>query len=137
MFTPQRAEDESGGHNDGSRDTPFPHLQHVLVQPMSRRCNPAYPWDGQRTLRDDLQACAARARPGLRFDVLPPCTPLLGGLATDRAGSGACGAAEKEGKGEQLVVVETAPQRCTRRAREEWLERVKGHAGCWSAEYAF
>ena len=112
---------------------PFPHLQHVLVQPVSRRCNPAYPWDGQRTLCDDLQVCAAHARRGLRFDVLPPCTPLLETLAAERAAPPGKGSATEQ----RAVAVETAPQRCIRRAQEVWLERVEGRAGCWSAEYAF
>ncbi|KAH9928524.1 uncharacterized protein BXZ73DRAFT_48326 [Epithele typhae] len=91
----------------------FPHLQHVLAQPMSSKCHPAYPWNGQRILREHLQFCSQNARPGVQFDVVdwkqnPGSSPL-----------------------------ETAPMKCVRRAKELWLERIEGGEGCWSESYAF
>ena len=119
---------------DGGEVEFFLHLRHVLVQPTSTKSNPRYPWDGQRMLRADLQACATRLRHGLRFDVLPARASVLERLAEERA----AGERPVISGGDDLDAdTETAPKRCIRRAREGWLDRVEGRVGCWTEDYAF
>ena len=105
------------------------------MQPTATKCNSGEPWDagedGAGSLHEDMLALAgaARARRGLRFDVLPPRASVLERLAAERASGRGSGGPELE--------LESVPTRCIRRAREEWIGRVEGREGCWEEGYMF
>ncbi|KAI0723756.1 hypothetical protein C8T65DRAFT_564291 [Cerioporus squamosus] len=97
----------------------LPHLRQVMVQPTHMRYSLGDPQgqDRHRRLPAELRACAEKARPGLRFHIFAWHDPL-GPVFTKEE-------------------TETAPRRCIRKAREEWMQRVEGNTGCWMEEYLF
>ncbi|RPD66621.1 hypothetical protein L226DRAFT_203736 [Lentinus tigrinus ALCF2SS1-7] len=94
----------------------LPHLRRVMAQPtVVKHC--FGDMQGQNRLSAELRACAAQARSGTRFHILVKHDPLQP-------------VNTQEG-------IETAPERCIRKAKEEWMQRVEGGSGCWAGDYVF
>ena len=96
----------------------LPHLQQVVVQPTIVKYGFRDPDPRtQDQLATELKACADNARIGLQFDICAqhdPLRPL-----------------------HLLTGSESATQRCIRRAQQQWMKRIEGGPGYWTAAHLF
>ncbi|TFK92243.1 hypothetical protein K466DRAFT_626631 [Polyporus arcularius HHB13444] len=93
----------------------LPLLRQVVVQPTLMK------YHGDLHVPDrlcvELKACADKARSGMYFHI--------------------CAQHNTLGPVDTREETDTAPERCIRKAREEWMQRVEGGSGCWAEEYLF